>query len=63
MPEATPDRQLLITVPEAANMLRVSRTTFYELINSQQFPVVRIGRSVRVRFRDLEAWVADRVGV
>lgn len=41
--------------PDAAAALGISRTTFYELANSDEppLPIVRIGRSVKVRRQDL----------
>jgi excisionase family DNA binding protein len=49
---------LLLRVPEAAELLAVSRTKVYQLIASGDIPVVRIGKSVRVARRELErlAW-------
>jgi len=39
---------LLLTIPEAAAVLAVGRTTLYELISDGQIGVVHIGRSCRV---------------
>ena len=43
-----PMRPLLLTVPEAAAVLSVGRTTLYELIGAGEIAVVHIGRSCRV---------------
>jgi excisionase family DNA binding protein len=48
---------VLMTIPQVVQALRLSRTKVYDLINSGQLPVIRIGRSVRVRSTDLERWV------
>ena len=48
---------LLVTVVEAAEVLRLSRSTVYELIYSGKLPSVKIGYSRRVRVVDLEAYV------
>ncbi|GJF04988.1 helix-turn-helix domain-containing protein [Pseudonocardia sp. D17] len=44
---ATPPSPLL-TVPEVAALLRVSRMTVYRQINSGELPCVKVGRSFRV---------------
>ena len=49
--------RLLVTVPEGAEMVRVSRSQFYTLIARREIPVVRIGRSVRVPMAALRDWV------
>jgi excisionase family DNA binding protein len=54
--------KLLLTIPEAAERLAISRTTLYELIGAKQLRVVRIGqRGVRVPVAELAAWVARSV--
>ena len=54
------DRRLLLTVPEAAAVLAIGRTTLYELIADGQLKTVHIGRAVRVPVVELEAFVARR---
>lgn len=51
---------LLLTIPEAAQVLAVGRTTMYELIGAGEIGLVRIGRSVRVSIATLEDFVAER---
>ena len=53
---------LLITVPEAARRLGIGRSKGWELANSGEWPVVRIGRSVRVNADALTNWVQKRTG-
>lgn len=54
---------LLLTIGEAARALRISRSRMYELLGRGEIPgVVRIGRSVRISRRSLEAWVDAQVG-
>lgn len=43
---ATPAR--LLTIPEAAQVLGIGRSTLYELIGTGRVEVVHIGRAVRV---------------
>ena len=47
-PCTDPEIPVLLRIPDAARLLDVSRSTVYQLIASEQLPVVRIGRSVRV---------------
>ena len=53
------DRRLL-TVPEAATQLGISRSKGWQLAQRSEIPVVRIGRSVRVPADALEAWISAR---
>jgi excisionase family DNA binding protein len=49
----------LFTVPDAATILNVSERTVRRLIASGTIRAVRIGRSVRLRPRDIERLIAD----
>ena len=49
--------KLLITVSEAGRVLAISRSKVYELMEAGYIPSVCIGRSRRIRVRDLEAFV------
>ncbi|WP_239340636.1 helix-turn-helix domain-containing protein [Frankia sp. CiP3] len=51
---------LLLTATEAADLLGVSRTTVYELLNAGQLESVRIGRARRIPRAALVAYV-DRL--
>lgn len=48
------DENMLLTVPEAARLLRVSRAFAYELIARGELPVLRLGRRVLVPREALE---------
>ncbi len=48
------ERQSLLTVAEAATILRLSRKTAYKLVNTGDLPAVRIGGSLRIRRVDLD---------
>jgi excisionase family DNA binding protein len=52
---------LLLTPREAAAALAVSERTLWGLTNDGAIAALRIGRCVRYRFADLEAWVARQV--
>lgn len=50
----------LLDANEAAKLLRVPRSTLYELVRSRGLPHVRIGdRGLRFTRADLEEWVVD----
>ncbi len=48
---------LLLTVGQVAQVLNFSRSKVYELINVGELPVLRFGKSVRVRVSALEVWL------
>ncbi len=48
---------LLLTVEQVAQVLNFSRSKVYELINFDELPVLRFGKSVRVRVSALEQWL------
>lgn len=50
----------LLTIEEVRGLLKVSRTTAYELVRSQRLPVVRVGRCLRVHEADLARFLAEQ---
>ena len=49
-----------LTVPEAADELRIPRTRCYQLIQRGELPAVRIGeRSIRGNHRELERFLLE----
>ena len=55
----TPE-QLLLTTTEAAELLRVSRTTVYALINAGELSPVHIGRACRISLAEIKRYVASK---
>ena len=52
----------LLTADDAAELLRVRRSTVYELARTRRLPHVRVGRRILFVRSDLAAWVvANRV--
>jgi excisionase family DNA binding protein len=51
----------LLTIKQACDFLKVSRSTFWKLRAEHGLPVVRAGGIVRVRERDLTAWIEKHV--
>lgn len=45
------------TVDEIAAMLGISRSSAYKLVKQDDFSVVRIGNSIRVSKKSLDAWL------
>ena len=48
---------LMLTVKEVAAALNIGRDAAYELCHRPDFPVVSIGRQLRVPRKGLEAWI------
>jgi excisionase family DNA binding protein len=52
---------LLLTSREAAELVRLCEKSLYLAVRAGELPVVRMGRAVRFRRRDLEQWVLSKV--
>lgn len=48
----------LLTVGEVAALMRVSNMTVYRLIRAGDLLAARVGRSYRIRRRDLDAYLS-----
>lgn len=59
-PSDSTTRPLLVSIKQAAEMLSLSRSSIYLLINSGDLSPVRIGRSVRFTIEHLERFIAER---
>lgn len=59
---ATEDARDLMTVEEVAEYLRVSPKTVYDWAQKGQIPAGKIGNTWRFRRKDVEEWVARRLG-
>ncbi len=57
------DDALLLTVAEAAKLLRISRNLAYELVAQGRLPCVRLGRRVLIHRAGLEVWLAREAGI
>lgn len=51
------DLDRLLTVAETATILSLRPARVYELVRQRVLRAVRVGRYVRVRSRDLQAWI------
>ena len=55
---ASPPNRVLLTVEEAANQLRIGRTTAWGLVKNGELPSVQIGRLRRVPSSAVDAFAA-----
>ncbi len=47
----------LLTIPETAEALRVSRVTVYRLVSNGSLPAARVGQQLRIHESDLREYV------
>ncbi len=51
----------VLTIPEVAEYLRISKSKIYYLVSRNQIPHLKIGRNVRIRESDLQAWMESQI--
>jgi excisionase family DNA binding protein len=51
----------LLTVREAARLMKLSKSQTYALCQRRAIPTIRLGRSVRIPREELEAWLRRQV--
>ncbi len=54
---------MLLTVTEAARLLRISRNLCYELIAQDRLPHVRLGRRILIPRYALQQWLAKEAAI
>ena len=54
--------RLTCSIPEAAEILGISKSKMYPLARSQGFPTIMIGKRMVISVKGLEAWVARQSG-
>jgi excisionase family DNA binding protein len=59
-PDVVPDLHL-VTIPDAAKYLAISRGALYVLLGSGQLASVHIGRARRIPMAELQRFVYDRL--
>ena len=47
----------LLTVMEMAKLLKISRSKAYALTKEKDFPIIKIGKSIRVLKNELYKWL------
>jgi len=53
------DTENFLTVPDVASILSVKQSTVYQWAKSGEIPHYKLGRIVRFKRKDLEAWIED----
>jgi len=57
----TPPQRFLLTIPQVAKSLGISRAMVYSLLaKGKGPPVVRLGRAVRVSVVSLQKWIEEQ---
>jgi len=47
----------ILTIPEISKLLKISRSKAYALTKEQGFPIIRMGKSIRVIKSELLNWL------
>jgi excisionase family DNA binding protein len=53
----TDKKEEMLTIRDLQAVLRCGRTTAYSLVSKRLIPATRVGRSLRIRRSDLEAFI------
>jgi len=53
----------LLTPPQLAALWQIGKNTAYELCHREDFPCVRIGRSIRINRSQLQSWLDKHGGI
>jgi len=53
----------LLTVLEMADVLKISRSKAYEIIKEKTFPIIKIGRCIRISKKELFNWLHNTKNV
>jgi excisionase family DNA binding protein len=49
--------EMIYTIPEVAQYLKLSKSKVYHLVQTGQLPHIRIGKNVRVKESVLNKWI------
>lgn len=53
---------VVLTVPEVQKTMRISRVKAYELMHQTGFPVIRVGRAIRIPRDGFLKWLTNQAG-
>jgi excisionase family DNA binding protein len=59
--QSTNELTPLLRGSDVANILNISRSLAYQLIQRGEIPSIKIGRAVRVRSKDLEDFISNGI--
>ena len=51
----------IMTIPDVAKYLKISRSKAYYMVSSRQLPYLRLGKNVRIRQSDLLKWLDEQI--
>lgn len=54
------DFRPLMTVSDLAKYLAVSKSMIYKLVEEEDIPYIKIGKSLRFKREDIETWIESR---
>lgn len=54
--------RLTMTIPQAAQMLGISKNLMYPLTRSKDFPIIQVGTRRLVPIKAFERWVEQQTG-
>jgi excisionase family DNA binding protein len=60
-PETETSRRLAVAPAEAASMLGLGKTRFYELLAANEIASIKLGTRRLIRIYDLECWLARQI--
>ena len=52
---------VMLTVKELQEILKMSRTKTYQIVNQPDFPKIRIGREIRIPENELESYLKEQI--
>jgi len=52
--------KLTLSVPEAADVLGVSRAKMYQIVKMKGFPTIHVGQRLLVSAKGLERWIEEQ---
>lgn len=58
--DVAPEDKILLTASEVADRLGISKRVAYELMEREDFPLIRVRRSKRVNKTDFEKWLSSQ---
>lgn len=51
----------IMTIPEVSRYLKISRSKAYYMAYRKVFPILRLGKNIRVRASDLQQWINRQI--
>lgn len=61
IPSFTGYEKRTYTVDEIQDILNISRATAYELVKTDNFKVIRVGRTIRISKKSFDEWLDNQM--